>query len=130
MTEQELHRYAVEVRQRAYAPYSHYAVGAVVETEDGTLFAGCNVENAAYPQCMCAERVAIFKAVSEGHRRIRRLLLVTQDGGTPCGGCRSVMAEFGSPEMDVIIATPEKIIKRYRLGDLLLDGFEFRRDAS
>ncbi|GAP62417.1 cytidine deaminase [Ardenticatena maritima] len=130
MTEQELHRYAVEVRQRAYAPYSRYAVGAVVETEDGTLFAGCNVENAAYPQCMCAERVAIFKAVSEGHRRIRRLLLVTEDGGTPCGGCRSVMAEFGSPEMDVIIATPEKIVKRYRLGDLLLDGFEFRRDAS
>jgi len=75
MTEQDLHRYAVEVRKRAYAPYSRYAVGAVVETEDGMVFAGCNVENAAYPQCICAERVAIFKAVSEGHRRIRRLLL-------------------------------------------------------
>jgi cytidine deaminase len=86
---------AKEARRRAYAPYSQYPVGAVLRTRSGRIFSGCNVENAAYPTSMCAERVAIFKAVSEGEREFDVMVVVTPNGGTPCGGCRQVMAEFG-----------------------------------
>ncbi len=86
---------ATEARRRAYAPYSHYAVGAALRTRSGRLFTGCNIENAAYPQTICAERVAIFKAVSEGERDFDVIAIVTANGGSPCGGCRQVMAEFG-----------------------------------
>jgi len=86
---------AVEARERAYAPYSNYWVGAALVTSSGKFFTGCNVESAAYPTGMCAERVAIFKAVSEGEREFVALAVVTSNGGTPCGACRQVMAEFG-----------------------------------
>ena len=94
---------ANEARRRAYAPYSNYQVGAVVRTRSGRIFTGCNVENAAYPTSMCAERVAIYKAVSEGEKEFEVLAVVTPNGGTPCGGCRQVMAEFGL-DMIVLIA--------------------------
>lgn len=87
-------------RQRAYAPYSNYPVGATLRTKTGRIFTGVNVENAAYPQTMCAERVAIFKAVSEGEKEFEVISVVTDNGGSPCGGCRQVMAEFG---LDVIV---------------------------
>ena len=74
-------------RQRAYVPYSKYPVGAVLRTRSGRLFTGVNVENAAYPQTMCAERVAIFKAVSEGDKEFEVIAVVTDNGGSPCGGC-------------------------------------------
>jgi len=86
---------ANEARRRAYAPYSHYTVGAALRTRSGRLFTGCNIENAAYPQTICAERVAIFKAVSEGERDFEVIAIATANGGSPCGGCRQVMAEFG-----------------------------------
>ncbi len=111
-------------RERAYAPYSGYAVGAAVETEEGRIYSGCNVENAAFPQSLCAERVAVAKAVSEGHRRVRRLLVLTEDGGTPCGGCRSVVAEFGSPETEIIVVNVEGHWRQYRLEELLPVAFE------
>ena len=76
-------------RQRAYVPYSHYAVGAALRTRSGRLFTGVNVENAAYPQTMCAERVAIFKAVSEGEKDFEIISVVTENGGSPCGGVPS-----------------------------------------
>jgi cytidine deaminase len=91
---------AGEARRRAYAPYSNYLVGAALRTKTGRIFTGVNVENAAYPTSMCAERVAVFKAVSEGEREFDVLSLVTADGGTPCGGCRQVLAEFG---LDIVV---------------------------
>ena len=75
-------------RQRAYAPYSNYPVGAALRTKTGRIYTGVNVENAAYPQTMCAERVAIFKAISDGEREFEVISVVTDNGGSPCGGCR------------------------------------------
>ncbi len=102
----ELMRLAREARLKAYAPYSNYLVGAALVTLSGKFFTGCNVENAAYPTGLCAERVAIFKAVSEGERKFAALAVVTSNGGTPCGSCRQVMAEFGL-DMIVLIADAE-----------------------
>src|SRR3990170_4585616 len=82
-------------RQRAYVPYSNYPVGAALRTKTGRIYTGVNIENAAYPQTMCAERVAIFKAVSEGETEFDVIAVVTNNGGSPCGGCRQVLAEFG-----------------------------------
>jgi cytidine deaminase len=86
---------AVDVRHRAYAPYSNYAVGAALLTTSGRIFNGVNVENAAYPATICAERVAIVKAVSEGELEFQAIAVVTENGGSPCGYCRQVLAEFG-----------------------------------
>src|SRR5512140_3721944 len=86
---------AVEAGRRAYAPYSNYPVGAALRTRSGRIFTGCNVENAAYPTSICAERVAIFKAVSEGEKEFEVMAVGTGDGGAPCGSCRQVLAEFG-----------------------------------
>jgi cytidine deaminase len=86
---------AKQARQWAYAPYSHYLVGAAVLTSSGRIYDGVNIENAAYPATICAERVALFKAVSEGERQFIALAVVTNNGGTPCGICRQVLAEFG-----------------------------------
>src|ERR1041385_6698086 len=81
-------------RQHAYAPYSNYQVGSALRTKAGHIYTGVNVENAAYPQTMCAERVAIYKAVSEGERDFDAISVVTDNGGSPCGGCRQVMVKF------------------------------------
>ena len=100
---------ASEARRRAYAPYSNYQVGAALRTGSGRIFTGCNVENAAYPTSMCAERIAIFKAVSEGEKEFEVLAVVTSNGGTPCGGCRQVMAEF-SLDTHVLIADDKGLL--------------------
>jgi cytidine deaminase len=113
---------ARQARLQAYAPYSHYQVGAALLAGSGAIFTGCNVENAAYPASICAERVAVTKAVSEGERDFVAIAVVTGNGGTPCGICRQVLNEF-SPEMLVIIADPQKAVSEYRLADLLPDGF-------
>jgi cytidine deaminase len=113
---------ARQARLQAYAPYSSYQVGAALLTSSGTIFTGCNVENAAYPACICAERVAATKAVSAGERAFAAIAVVTSNGGTPCGICRQVLNEF-SPDMLVIVADPEQIIAQYVLVDLLPDGF-------
>ena len=101
---QELVRTACVYQQRAYAPYSGYCVGAAVLAEDGQVYGGNNIENSAYPSGLCAERVAIFKAISEGNRRITAICVVTKNGGSPCGACRQVMREFAALDMPVIIA--------------------------
>ncbi|MFZ5809714.1 MAG: cytidine deaminase [Chloroflexota bacterium] len=86
---------AKQARQWAYAPYSQYPVGAAVLTSSGRIYDGANIENAAYPTTICAERVAVFKAISEGERQFTAIAVVTRNGGTPCGSCRQVLAEFG-----------------------------------
>jgi cytidine deaminase len=99
---------AREARQRAYAPYSKYRVGAALLTADGTIYTGCNVENASYPASICAERVAMTKAVSEGRTDFVAIAIVTSNAGTPCGICRQVMSEF-APDMRVIVADLDTI---------------------
>ncbi len=119
----ELIEMAVKARQFAYAPYSHYKVGAALLTRSGKFFTGCNVENAAYPTGLCAERVAVFKAVSEGEREFTAIAVVTSNGGTPCGACRQVMAEFGL-DLSVIIAdTHSRLVQEATLAELLPGAF-------
>ena len=113
---------AQAARAKAYVPYSHYAVGAAVLTAEGEIFDGCNIENASYPATVCAERVAIFKAVSEGHRHLTALALATDNGGSPCGICRQVMREF-APDMLVLIADPQGNVRRTTVAELLPDSF-------
>ena len=109
-------------RRFAYAPYSNYRVGAALLTSDGSIYTGCNVENASYSACICAERVAITKAISEGQRDFAAIAVVTENGGSPCGICRQMMFEF-APGMLVIIADEEQIIAEFAVDELLPDGF-------
>ncbi|MEL7626798.1 MAG: cytidine deaminase [Anaerolineaceae bacterium] len=104
---QDLVEKAQLYQKRAYSPYSHYAVGAAVLAEDGQIYGGANIENSAYPSGLCAERVAIFKAISEGNRHIQAIAIVTSNGGSPCGACRQVMREFADLDMPVILADSE-----------------------
>jgi cytidine deaminase len=114
---------ANEARRRAYAPYSKYPVGAALRTKSGRLYTGVNVENAAYPQTMCAERVAIFKAVSEGETEFEIISVVTNNGGSPCGGCRQVMAEFGLDTVILMADGNGKLIKETTVNELLPEAF-------
>ena len=118
---------AKEAIDSAYAPYSNYKVGAAVLTADGRIFTGANIENAAYGECLCAERVAVAKAVFEGVRELAALATAAEDGrpAAPCGGCRQVIAEF-SPDCLVIMAGDgETIVKS--LSELLPMAFKLKR---
>jgi len=110
---------ARRVRDRAYAPYSKFRVGAALEGEDGSVHVGCNVENASYGLAMCAERVAVGAAVAAGVQRVRRVAVVTdvEPPAAPCGACRQVLAEFG-PDAEIIAAGPRSTL-RWRMTDLL-----------
>lgn len=103
MTLEELKTTAVTMLDRAYIPYSHFPVGAALECSDGTVFTGCNIENAAYSPTLCAERVAVGKAVSEGHTDFIRIVVAGRSDNfcTPCGVCRQLLYEF-NPDMEVI----------------------------
>jgi cytidine deaminase len=120
---QELVQQARQARLRAYAPYSHYQVGAALLTRNGMIFSGANVENAAYPTCMCAERVAIYKAVSEGQREFLAIAVVTSNGGSPCGSCRQVMAEFGQETLVLIADVTGNLIQEITVAGLLPGAF-------
>ena len=114
---------ALTARRWAYAPYSKYLVGAALLTDSGRIYDGVNVENAAYPTGMCAERVAVFKAVSEGERSFSAIAVVTSNGGSPCGSCRQVLTEFGS-ETSVLIADDQgHLLQEANLSDLLPGAF-------
>jgi cytidine deaminase len=115
--------HALQARARAYAPYSQYQVGAAVLTESGEVIYGCNVENAAYPDTICAERVALTAAVAQGHRRFVAIAVATRDGGTPCGSCRQVMAELG-PQMAVYIGDDQGRYRTTSVAALLPDAFD------
>ncbi len=120
---QALINLAVEARKRAYAPYSKYPVGAALRTKSGRLYTGVNIENAAYPQTMCAERVAIFKAVSDGEMEFDAIVVVTNNGGSPCGGCRQVMAEFGLDTVVLLADGNGNLQKELTVAELLPEAF-------
>jgi len=110
-------------RERAYVPYSLYAVGSSLRTRSGRIFTGVNIENAAYPQTMCAERVAMFKAVSEGEKNFEVITVVTDNGGSPCGGCRQVMAEFGLDTIVILADGEGQIVEETTVKNLLPGAF-------
>ena len=116
MTDKELLLKAIEARELAYAPYSNHKVGAALIGKSGKLYLGCNVENAAYTPTNCAERTAIFKAVSEGELEFTAIAVVggvgdkLSDVCAPCGVCRQVMAEFCDGDMKIVLGTPDKIV--------------------
>jgi cytidine deaminase len=118
---------ARQARRRAHAAYSGFKVGAALEAKDGTIITGCNIENATYGLTMCAERVAVFKALSEGHRAFRRIAIVADtDAPTPpCGACRQILWEFAG-DIEVILANLRRETDRYRLSELLPVPFDER----
>lgn len=116
-------RHALAARQRAHAPYSTYKVGAALLTSDGEVVYGCNVENAAYPATICAERVALTAAVALGKRTFRALAVATRDGGSPCGTCRQVLAELAPPDLPVLICDEQGNTRQTTVGALLPDSF-------
>ncbi|MEA3337779.1 MAG: cytidine deaminase [Chloroflexota bacterium] len=118
----ELVKRAVEARLSAYAPYSQFAVGAAIQTSAGRIYTGCNVENVSYGLSVCAERVAIWKAVAGGETEFEAIAVVTDNGGSPCGACRQVMAEF-APTMPVIIADLQGNSRILMVNELLLEAF-------
>ncbi|MCB0038774.1 MAG: cytidine deaminase [Caldilinea sp.] len=122
MTPEQLVQHALEARRRAYAPYSNYFVGAAVLAEDGVVFPGCNVENAAYPSTICAERVALTSAIANGSRRFTAIAVATSNGGTPCGACRQVMAELGL-DMTVYISDEHGNFRTTSVRELLPEYF-------
>lgn len=111
-------------QKNAYAPYSKYLVGAAALSISGKIYTGCNVENAAYPSGLCAERVAIFKGVSEGERQFVALAIVTRNAGSPCGGCRQVLSEFAEDDAEIVLADDSgKPKKKFSLKEILPDRF-------
>ena len=114
---------ANEARRRAYAPYSNYAVGAALRTKTGRVYTGVNIENAAYPTGICAERVAVFKAVSEGEREFEVIAVVTDNGGSPCGSCRQVLSEFGLETLVLIADGKGQLLQVLSVGELLPEAF-------
>ena len=122
---QELIAAAIAVRERAYAKYSHFLVGAAVRAADGRIFVGCNVENASYGLTICAERAAVFAAVAAGQECFQMLAIATSGGHPPCGACRQVLAEF-APDLPVLIVDvnkPENVVET-DLAELLPGRFE------
>jgi cytidine deaminase len=114
---------AIEARRWAYAPYSNYPVGAALLTTSGRIYDGVNVESAAYPTTMCAERVAVYKAVSEGERDFQAIAVVTENGGSPCGSCRQVLAEFGLETVILLADAEGNLNLEITLADLLPHAF-------
>lgn len=118
---------AIKARQNAVASFSKFKVGAALETTDGVVISGCNVENATYGLTICAERVAVFKALSEGHRKFRRIAVVTDTAQLtpPCGACRQILWEFGG-NLEVILANLAGAVAHHQLKDLLPLPFDRR----
>jgi cytidine deaminase len=124
-TDQQLVEMARQVRERAYAPYSHFPVGAALLGRSGRVYTGCNVENASYPLTTCAERAAVTKAVSEGEQEFEAIAVITATGATPCGACRQILREFGGPDGDlrVIVADTAGNVRAFTIAELLPEGF-------
>jgi cytidine deaminase len=126
LTEEQVSRLvseAVQAQEKAYARYSGYPVGAALQTHSGEIFRGANVENAVYPLTICAERSAVVSAVSSGYQKFDAIAVVTRDGGTPCGSCRQVLAEFGLDIVVVIADNEGKVHQVTTVEDLLPSSF-------
>lgn len=124
----ELINKAIQAREKSYSPYSNFKVGASVMGESGKIYSGCNIENAAYSPTICAERVAIFKAISNGEREIKKIALIgsTDSFTYPCGVCRQVMTEFASDDFEIIVAKNIEEYVSYSLDDLMPNSFRAR----
>lgn len=124
-TDQELITIARQARERAFAPYSNFPVGAALLGRSGTVYTGCNVENAAYPLTTCAERTAVTKAISEGEHDFEAIAVVTATGATPCGACRQILREFGGMDgnLRVIVADLEGNVRTFTIAELLPASF-------
>src|SRR5262245_27271001 len=118
----DLLKQAIQAREYSYSPYSHYKVGAALLTRSGKIYTGCNIENAGYTPSVCAERTAIFKAVSEGELDFVAIAVATSNGGAPCGVCRQVIREF-SPNLTIIIGTIAGDYQVLNLAELLPHSF-------
>lgn len=118
-----LRELAIDASTRSHSPYSKAKVGAALTTSDGTIFQGCNVENASFGGTVCAERVAIWKAVSEGHKELKSIYVYTVDGWPPCGMCLQVMAEFAGPDLVVTFGDKDKKEVTKKLKELLPHSF-------
>ncbi len=129
MDKRQLVEEALAAREAAYAPYSHFLVGAALLAADGTVYTGCNVENSSYGAAICAERTAFVKAISQGARRFTAIAVVGGREGQaveptpPCGICRQVMAEFCGPDFRILLASSPEEIAEYTLGQLLPEAF-------
>ena len=124
-TDQELVALARQARERAYARYSNFPVGAALLGRSGNVYTGCNVENAAYPLTTCAERTAVTKAVSEGEQEFSAIAVVTATGATPCGACRQILREFGGADgsLRVIVADLDGNVRTFTVAELLPESF-------
>ena len=123
MTSKELYLEAIKAMGHAYTPMSNFNVGAALETEEGEVFTGCNIENSSLGATICAERTACVKAISQGYRKFKRIAVVCNDGEvTPCGICRQFLYEF-EPELTVITGPDEDNLVEYKLDELLPEGF-------
>ncbi len=131
MTDQELIELALEARHNSYAPYSHFNVGAALCTKDGKVYTGCNIENVSFGMTICAERVAVFKAISDGIREFDKIAIVGGKEGSeptetasPCGACRQVLREFCDPDsFRILLGTSREDVKGYLLEELLPESF-------
>ncbi|MGA9995869.1 MAG: cytidine deaminase [Pyrinomonadaceae bacterium] len=132
--QEELIQAAMKAREQSVAPFSHFRVGAAVETEDGKIYTGCNIESASYGLTVCAERVAIWKALSEGERHFKRLAIVadTENLTPPCGTCRQIIWEFCRDATPIILANLRGAVETDKVGDLLPRAFDarFLKEAS
>lgn len=128
MKNEELIKMAKEAYKNSYSPYSGFKVGAAIMTEDNEIFTGCNIENLSYGATVCAERVAIFKAVSQGKRKIKKLAVVSEPGKItyPCGMCLQVMGEFMDKDGIIILENGNEIIE-YQLKELMPYGFDLNK---
>ncbi len=130
MDDRELMQRAIEARELSYSPYSRFAVGAALLCADGTVFTGANIENAAFGPSVCAERVALFKAISEGKREFVKLAVTCEsDHCRPCGVCRQVMFEH-APDMEVLMGNPDGEYVRTTVRELLPDGFTLQQERE
>ncbi|EJO5347197.1 cytidine deaminase [Clostridium botulinum] len=125
MKYEEIIKKAIKARENAYVPYSKFKVGAAVLTEDDKIYTGCNIENASYGATNCAERTAIFKAISEGHKKIKSIAIVgsLEDYTYPCGICRQVISEFADENIDIIIVKDENNYEIKKLDEILPGAF-------
>ena len=132
MEKEELVELAKQARKLSYSPYSHFAVGAVVECKDGSTYQGANIENSSYPLCMCAERNAIYNAMMHGQTRddfVAMALTADTDGPcSPCGACRQVLWEFCDEQFPVVLAGPGEEVTVHTLGALLPAAFQLERE--